>query len=163
MLEWMKERGIIIERLAEPAGMTYGQLSAALNGSLFATGLPHRVTPQVAERLTTAVHAVAEQISQLNVEWGIGLIKDGRAGAKYNPDCVDRIMALKLSLNVRPFLAWALGWSNTTYNNLLGSSSSKAYGNITAQICTDINEALVGLSAQMAAIEIIPDNDNSSN
>ena len=157
LLQWMKERGVTVERLAQPAGMTYGQLSASLNGTLYSTGAPHRISPQTAERLTEATHIVAKQLSLLRVVWGSDMIKTGRGGTEYDPTCVDKIMALRSSLNIRKFLAWKLGWSNTTYNNILGSRSSKAYGNITSKMCADINEALVGMAAQMASFKIIPD------
>lgn len=154
--QWLKQRGVIMMRLSEQLGVTPARLSLVLSGASYVNGKAHRVTEEFAARLTKGLHSLADGIGSLYVEWGTGELVT-RCGRTYDPSCVQRITALKQYFNVKPFLAWALGWSETRSNSLLYSRVSKVYGNITKEMCDQINEAVLALASQLKHIEVMPD------
>lgn len=161
MNDWMAKHGVKTVRLAKIMDITHAQFSATVNRNLYITGKAHVVSAAFAESVSTALKKLAEEISQLSVQFGSEDMKTV-AGRVYDRACIDRIKSLKGYFNLRPFMAFALGWNETRYNNILGSRSSKSYGNITAQDVDDINFAISQIALYLHHLELIPDVTDSS-
>ena len=155
--KWMLENGVKTSRLAELMGMkNSNQLTHCFIKTAPKDRTQRRITPEMAERVNAVLPLLAEEVRSLRIEYGEEHAIE-RRGRTYYPGCMDGIKALRKTLQVKPFVKKALGWTDTRWNSILVSKVNAAFGNITEADLTAINTTLSQIAVALAEFELLPD------
>lgn len=162
LFDFMQKNGVKMARLADFAGVTRFQLSAYFNKTSYADGLRRHFTDVSVQPINEALPRLAEQIRDAQIEVAPEEAERKRNN-DYYPVCVQRIKEQAGPwLNLTVFMCNALGWSTSQFGNVMMSRNSRAYGNITAEHISLLNQALRHLAADLENYELLPDVIDSS-
>lgn len=155
----IKPYGLNVTTLAELMGMSATMVSGCLKHQKDATGKPRNFPQKSLPRLNAALEQLADQLSQVQIQFGSDQTYTNNRGRECDPATVEPIMALHKYFKLTKFLSTAVGWTENKKSIVLHTPSSKGYACVSAEDVKGINAAITQVAILLAGIEVVADGE----
>lgn len=154
--DYLDNDGIKVAALARLSYLNPQRLSKALCGTPDGkTGQPTTLSDHSVQMLEDGLHQLAREIADIYIAYDAAHEEHKQGGGCYCKACVSQIkQKLKPYIKVQPFVAATLGWSDSTYQNVMAIKKSITYGNVSKTDCDDINLRLAEVAARLDRISL---------